>query len=113
MTLNGTAHGVDLWQRWARLMVDRVWDLPERKYAAGCAFLRAQGRGSSIARITGIEAVQDKIGALVVSHKLPRAGQTRSAHYEGDGWVIVRHPETRGVVEALRILVTELVIEAG
>jgi D-alanine-D-alanine ligase-like ATP-grasp enzyme len=113
MTLNSTAHDVDLWQHWARLQVDRVWDVPERKYAAGCAFLRAQGRGSAVTRITGVDRVNEKIGSLVTESKLPRVGQTRSAHYEGDGWVIVRHPETRVVVEALRTLVTELVIEAG
>jgi len=43
----------------------------------------------------------------------PRPGQPRSAHYEGDGWVVVRHPETPKVVEALRALVTEVRIVAG
>lgn len=113
MTLMGAAHEVDLWEKWARLQVERVWDVPERKWATGCAFLRAQGRGSQVARISGLEQVQEKVGASVVSHKLPHPGQTRSPHYEGDGWVIVRHETTRGVVDALRVLVTELVIEAG
>jgi len=113
MNLNSTAHDVDMWALWAKPQVDRVWEIPERKYAAGCAFLRAQGRGSQVSRIVGMERVQEKIGALVVSHKLPHAGQTRSTHYEGDGWVIVRHPETGVVVDALRTLVTDLVIEAG
>ncbi|MEQ1507586.1 MAG: ATP-grasp domain-containing protein [Myxococcota bacterium] len=113
MTINGTAHDVDLWQHWARLQVDRVWEVPERKYAVGCAFLRAQGRGTQIARIVGLEAAQEAIGPMVTAAKLPVVGQTRSAHYEGDGWVIVRHPETRGVVDALRRIVTGIVIEAG
>jgi D-alanine-D-alanine ligase-like ATP-grasp enzyme len=113
MMITGCAHEVDLWAMWARLQVERAWDIPERKYAAGCAFLRAQGRGQSVARITGLEQVQERVGQWVVTSKLPPVGAPRSAHYEGDGWVIVRHPETRVVIEALRTLVTTLIIEAG
>ena len=32
---------------------------------------------------------------------------------EGDGWAVVRHPETRVVIEALRALVSEIRIELG
>lgn len=113
MTINGHAHDVDMWAMWARLQVERVWEVPERKYAVGCAFLRAQGRGTSIGRVSGIEAAQERVGALVVDHKLPESGKPRSAHYEGDGWVIVRHPDTQTVVEALRVLVTTITIEAA
>lgn len=113
MTINGCAHDVDMWAMWARLQVDRVWEVPERKYAAGCAFLRAQGRGDTIRSVTGIDQAQERIGPLVVSHKLPEVGRPRSAHYEGDGWVIVRHPDTAAVVDALRVLVTTIQIEAG
>ena len=112
MILNGAAHDVDMWRKWARLQVEREWDMPERAYATGCAFLRAQGRGAQVSRIIGLDLVQERIGDAVVQAKLPRVGQTRSSHYEGDGWVVVRHRETRGVVEALRTLVTQLVIEA-
>ncbi|MEZ4237290.1 MAG: hypothetical protein R3F59_14295 [Myxococcota bacterium] len=113
MAVVGAAHGVDLWAQWARLQVERVWEMPERQYAAGCAFLRAQGRGDVVRRITGLEEAQRRIGQWVVSSKLPPVGAPRSAHYEGDGWVIVKHPETQGVIDALRLLVTEVTIEAG
>lgn len=113
MTLNSAAHDTDLWQAWAKLQVDRVWDVPERKYAAGCAFLRAQGRGNRVARVAGLEAAQEQMGRWVYAHKLPQVGAARSTHYEGDGWVIVRHPDTKTVVDALRTLVTQIVIEAG
>lgn len=113
MTLMTAAHDTDLWQAWAKLMVDRVWELPDRKYAAGCAFLRAQGRGSRVSKISGLQRVEEEIGKHVVSSKLPQVGAARSSHYEGDGWGIVRHPDTSVVVNALRTLVTQIVIEAG
>ena len=100
-------------KKWAELQVRRTWEMPERKFAAGCAFLRAQGRGTGIARVRGLDAVLARLRPLVVDAKLPHPGQPRSLHYEGDGWVVVRHPETNGVIEALRALVTEVRIEAG
>jgi hypothetical protein len=39
---------------------------------------------------------------------MPRVGQPRSEHYEGEGWAIVRHAETSGVVDALRTLITTI-----
>lgn len=113
MIVNGAAHEVDMWQKWAKLQVDRTWEMPERSWATGCAFLRAQGRGAQISRVSGLDRVNEQIGHTVVQSKLPHVGQTRSTHYEGDGWVVVRHRETKGVIEALRTLVTELVIEAS
>jgi D-alanine-D-alanine ligase-like ATP-grasp enzyme len=112
-TVNSAAHDTDMWAHWARLQVYRTWDVPERKYAAGCAFLRAQGAGRTVARVDGLDAVNEKIGKLVLSSKLPKPGQPRSSHYEGDGWVIVRHPDTKVVVEALKILVQQLHVIAG
>jgi biotin carboxylase len=112
-TVNSAAHDTDMWAHWARLQVYRTWSVPERKYAAGCAFLRAQGAGRVVARVDGLDRVNEKVGKLVLSSKLPKPGQPRSSHYEGDGWVIVRHPDTRVVVEALKTLVQELHVVAG
>jgi len=36
-----------------------------------------------------------------------------SASYEGDGYVIVRHPDTAVVTDALRRLVTGVRVEIG
>jgi biotin carboxylase len=113
MGINAHAHDVDLWAKWARLQVYRQWDMPERKFATACAFLRAQGQGSSVSGIQGLEALQERCGDQVVASKLPHVGQARSAHYEGDGWIILRHPTTAGVVEALRAVVTLVRIEAS
>ena len=61
----------------------------------------------------GIERAQKEMGHLVVEAKLPRRGQPRSSSYEGEGYVIVRHPETRVVVEALRKLISSVRVEVA
>ena len=113
MPMMSEAHGVDMWARWIRLMVYRTFAMPPRQRAVGVAFLRAQGPGRVIAAVEGVEAVQERVGASVVSAQLPRAGQPRSAHYEGDGWVMVAHEKTQGVVEALRTVITGIRVVSG
>lgn len=102
MPLLEAAHGADPWAAWVRLLVNRTWDLPPRAFAAGCVFLRSMGSADIVRAVEGAETMRARIGPLLVAEKLPRPGQPRSSHYEGDGWVIVRHPETQGVVAALR-----------
>jgi hypothetical protein len=102
MPLLAAAHGADPWAAWAKLMVHRTWQLPERQFAAGSVFLRAMGGGETVRSVTGIDALRSRLGPALHDMKVPQVGQPRSQHYEGDGWVIVRHPETKGVVAALR-----------
>ncbi|MFZ9888936.1 MAG: ATP-grasp domain-containing protein [Myxococcota bacterium] len=106
MAMNGFAHDVDVWAKWTRLEVHHEWEMPERRYACGCAFLRGHGPGRTLADIEGLESTLAALGDIVVDTQLPRVGQARSAHYEGEGWVLVRAPETQGVVEALKRVVT-------
>lgn len=102
MPMLAAAHETDPWAKWARLVVHRTWDMPPRRYAAGCVFLRAMGGGPSVREVRGADELQDRLGPALCASRLPRPGQPRSQHYEGDGWVIVRHPETKGAVAALR-----------
>lgn len=111
MQMNGIAHGVDFWALWARLMVHRTWEIPERKFAVGCAFLRAQGSGRVVRGVHGVDEVRAALGPAWVDAKLPRGGQPIADGYEGEGFVIVKHPSTQGVVDALRLLVTKIRIE--
>jgi biotin carboxylase len=113
MPMLDLAHNVNMWEKWAALMVHDRWDIPEREFAVGCAFLRAQGRGNSIVNITGVAEAQEMVGEMVMTTKLPRVGQVRSTHYEGDGYVIVRHPSTETVVTALKKIITTVKIVAG
>lgn len=109
-TLISHAHGIDLYRAWARLMVFDAFDPPPRRYAAGIAFLRGQGRGR-VAAIHGLDRAQREMGALVVEAKLPRIGQEPSGGYEGDGFVILRHEQTEVVERALARLVQIVRVE--
>ncbi len=111
-TLMSWAHDTDFYRAWARLMVFDVFEPPERRYAAGIAFLRGQGRGR-VRAIHGLEQAQRELGSLVVEVRLPQPGQAPASSYEGDGWVVLRHPETDTVREALQRLVGLVRVELG
>jgi len=102
MPLLRAAHGADPWAAWAQLMVERRWQFPARRFAAGTVFLRAKDGGPTVRGVEGTAAMQRALGPALVAMKLPQPGQLRSTHYEGDGFVIVHHPRTEGVVQALR-----------
>jgi hypothetical protein len=103
-TLISYAHDVDFYAAWARLLVFEEFDPPPRRYAAGIAFLRGQGEGR-VTRIAGLGEAQAELGPLVVEVKLPKRGQLPGSSYEGEGYVVLRHPETAVVARALARLV--------
>jgi biotin carboxylase len=109
-TLISYAHDVDFYAAWARLLVFEEFDPPPRRYAAGIAFLRGQGEGR-VTRIAGLGEAQAELGQLVVEVKLPKAGQLPGSSYEGEGYVVLRHPETEVVARALARLVQLVRVE--
>lgn len=111
-TLISRAHDVDFLRAWARVMVYEEFEPPQRRYAAGIAYLRGQGQGR-VKAFHGLEQAEREVGSLVVDVKLPTIGQEPSGTYEGDGYVIVRHPETHVVEEAVLRLVTLIKLELG
>lgn len=111
-TLISRAHDVDFLQAWARVMIYGEFDPPERRYAAGAAFLRGQGRGG-VRAVHGLDQAQRELGELIVEAKLPEPGQIPTGSYEGEGYVILRHPETSVVREALARLITLVRVELG
>ncbi|HEV8485757.1 MAG TPA: hypothetical protein VGV87_19595 [Blastocatellia bacterium] len=99
------AYDIDPYVAWARVAVDGCFDGPwERKYAVGTIFLRGLGCGP-VKEVHGMESVESQIGESLVDIRLPRAGAAKSVTYTGDGYITVRHPETRGVEEALDFIV--------
>jgi len=104
------AHDVDLYRAWARLVVFDEFAPPARRYAAGCAYLRGQGRGS-VRATHGLAEVLRELGDLVVEHKAPTPGAAPTGTYEGEGYVIVRHPETAVVERALSTIVGRVRVE--
>lgn len=113
MPLMSLAHDVDMWAKWAELMVMERFEMPERSYACGAAFFRGQGPGQVVRAVEGVEAAQEQVGRYVVESRLPRVGQPRGPGYEGEGYALVRAPSTAQVVEALRGLVTNVRVVMG
>ena len=109
-SLLGYAHDIDFYQAWIRIVALDKFDLPERKYAAGAAYLRGQGEGR-VSDISGIREAQEELGDLVVEAKLPQRGQLKSSSYEGEGYVILRDEDTDRVRDGLKRLVTLMRVE--
>lgn len=112
MRLMSFATGEDFYTRWARLMVHDDFAPVERKYAVGAAFLRGQGQGR-VKALRGLEAAQARVAGLVVEAQLPPRGMHPTGSYEGEGYVIVRHPETAVVQQALRDLINHVRVDLG
>ena len=53
------------------------------------------------------------MGELVTDVKLPEVGQTPTGSYEGEGYVLLRHPETEVVKQALQHLISIVRVELG
>jgi D-alanine-D-alanine ligase-like ATP-grasp enzyme len=104
------AHDVDFYAVWARLAALERFDPPLRRYAVGCAYLRGQGEGR-VRGVRGIEAVVRDVGDLVVEARLPKPGQAKGSTYEGEGYVVLRHPDTAVVERGLARVVTGLEVE--
>jgi biotin carboxylase len=112
-TMIARAHEFDAIDAWARLALGRpLGSLPARRFAAGAAYLRGQGEGR-VRAVHGFDAVRAELGELITDVKLPTPNQEKSLSYEGEGFVIVRHAETRVVEEALRRIVSTVRVELG
>lgn len=109
-SMHGYVHDFDLYQAWAELVVLGRFDVRERRYAAGTAYLRGMGRGR-VRAVHGVEAVQREVGHLVVDARLPRPGQPAGSDYLGEGHVTVRDPDTEVVRDALRRIVGGVRVE--
>jgi D-alanine-D-alanine ligase-like ATP-grasp enzyme len=103
------AHDLDLYRAWARVAVYDEFEPNPRQYAVGAAYLRGQGEGR-VRVVHGIELAQD-VAPLVVESRLPREGQPHGTGYEGDGYVIVRHPDTAVVEQAVSRIINVIRVE--
>jgi len=111
-TLISRANDVDFVSQWANLMVYGEFTPPERKYAVAAAYLRGMGQGV-VCAVHGLDRVHEEFGALVCDVKLPAIGEPPAATYEGDGYIILRHPETAVVERAIRRVVELVHVEVG
>ncbi len=109
-TLISFAHDLDFYRAWARIVIHEEFEPPPRRYAAGIAFLRGQGAGR-VKAIHGLDRAQQELGGLVAEVRLPQPGQAPSGTYEGEGYVVLRHPDTETVRRALHRLVSLVRVE--
>ena len=109
-TLISRANDVDFVQAWARIMIRGTFDPPVQKYAVGAAFLRGQGAGR-VKAVHGLDQVQRELGGLIVDANLPAVGHTPTGSYEGEGYIILRHPETDVVERAVTRIVSVVRVE--
>lgn len=112
MKLVSYAHDFNFYRAWCEFMVFERFQPPPRKYATGCAFLRGMGNGR-VKKIHGLDEISREIGELVIHSELPKLGQSKAAGYEGEGYIIVRHPSTDIVKKALHKLITTVRVEMG
>jgi len=110
----GHVHGIDPYRAWARAVVDGVLDAPwERKAAAASVFLRGMGRGR-VTQVSGLHECHEAVGKWIVEADLPTVGSPKKDGYEGDGYIVVRHPSTEVVREMVKtILATVKVHYSG
>ena len=106
------AHDFDAVEAWARVMIFGEFTPPERRYAAGAAFLRGQGEGR-VTAVKGVDEINRTLGDMIIAAKTPAIGASPSSSYEGDGWVIVRHLETQRVEEAIMKIISTIRVELG
>jgi hypothetical protein len=117
MSLMSWVTDTDMYRAFAQLMVEETFHDVSRRFAAGAAYLRGQHRGpagdanATVRAVHGIERVREKLGELIVEARLPVPGKAPATTYEGDGFVIVRHPETQVVTEAVQFIVSTVRVE--
>ena len=70
--------------------------------------------GLGAGRVTGVHGLEEvlyNLGDLVTDLRAPRLGEPKGLSYEGEGWIIVRHPETQKVRDALSYVVETVRVE--
>lgn len=98
------AHDADFYRIWARAGVDEAFDgVPERKYAVGVVFFKGPGNGR-VVRVEGADEANAKIGKYVIEAKLPQVGEPKGDGYEGNGFAIIRDPDTKTAYEVIEYL---------
>jgi hypothetical protein len=84
VSLMGLAHGADMYRAWGNAIVNGLFAPIPRLYAAGAAYFRAEGAGSTISAMPGLDGIVAELG---------------------NGFVLVRHAETAVVDDVLTRIV--------
>jgi hypothetical protein len=102
----------DVLRAWVDLMIfDKEFE-PEIKYSSGAAYLRGQGSGK-VTHVEGLDKIRSKYNDIITDIRVPKPGQEKSASYEGEGFVILRHPDPKIVEAALQEIVSTVKVQLG
>lgn len=113
MPMMSLCHETDMIADWAALMAFDRFEPKPRKWAAGSAFFRGQGRGDRVVALHGWEAAREIVGDALVEAMLPKVGQPRSDNYEGEGYAIIKHASTEGALECVKALINNVRVVLG
>ena len=100
-TMMSRANDMDFVTAWVTLMIHGTFEPPTRQYAVGTVYLRGQGVGR-VQEIQGLDSVQREFGNLICDVRLPERGQSPTGSYEGEGYIMLRHPHTEIVEHAVQ-----------
>jgi hypothetical protein len=122
LPLGTYAHDIEFHDVWACSAVFDSVPVLERAYAAGAVFVRGNslqarsgesGGAGRITAIRGLDRVYDELGHLVVETNLPRPDRAEAGNVRGESYLIVRHPDTETVENALEQIMDMVEIEVA
>ena len=90
------AHDIDFYKAWPRILVDRHFDPPPRRYAAGAVYFRGQGRGT-VKAIHGLDEAQRRFGSQHFMQQGNNDPQAGAAHRVPQGDSPAIHVDDIGV----------------
>jgi hypothetical protein len=111
-TIISRACDVDILNTWVRLMVYDELKIPSIIYSSGAAYLRGQGSGK-VTGVEGLNQIRSKYNDIITDIRIPRIGQEQSPSYEGEGYIILRHPDSDIVENALKEIVENVHVTLG
>ncbi|HEX3426272.1 MAG TPA: hypothetical protein VHT30_09080, partial [Acidimicrobiales bacterium] len=112
MALMSQAHGADMYKAWANAAVRGLFAPIPRLAAAGYAAVGIEGSGETVRAVHGWNELAAELGDPVVEASLPAVGAKAPAA-DAEPHVILRHPDTTVVDEALQRVASGVRIELG
>lgn len=107
----------DLFTGWAEATCyGRISQDLHKKYSAAVIFKKAQGGGTHITSIDGLDSLLGRYGEHIAAIDLNRVGAPRRDWRKivhGDGWIVVRHTNFESTREIADAVSTDLAIRAG
>ncbi len=111
-TMMSRANNIDFVRAWVQVMLGGTFTPPTRQYAVGTAYLRGQGAGR-VRSIEGLDTILREFGTIICDAKIPTVGQTPTGSYEGEGFIMLRHPDTAVVQRALQHVISVVRVHLG